>query len=94
MDTYQRSIAKTLSWRICATTITVLVALAVTREIRFAATIGVLDTLLKLGTYYGHERLWNRIPMGQVKPPATRSLDNARRKDGTDRDSRGHPGPG
>ena len=31
----------------------------------FAAGIGLCDTLIKLFIYFGHERLWNRIPYGR-----------------------------
>ncbi len=69
MESHRRSIAKALSWRVCATIITGLVAWAVTREIRFAATIGALDAAFKLGIYYAHERMWNRISLGRTEPP-------------------------
>ena len=69
MESHRRSIAKALSWRAGGTIVTALVAFAVTREIRLAATIGALDTVLKVGAYYVHERLWNRISFGLPKPP-------------------------
>jgi uncharacterized membrane protein len=34
-----------------------------------AARIGVLDTVIKIGAFYIHERLWNRIGLGKQKPP-------------------------
>ena len=69
MDSFYRSIVKTLSWRIIATIITTFVAWLVTGEKIFAATIGIADTLIKLFVYYGHERIWNRINFGKTKPP-------------------------
>ena len=68
-DTHRRSLVKALSWRILATVITVSVALIITGNVRLAAEIGLLDSLLKLGIYYFHERIWNRVPYGQGKPP-------------------------
>ena len=65
----KHSIAKTLSWRALATVITACVAWVVTDEIRVAATVGLLDALIKFGAYYAHERIWNRIPFGQATPP-------------------------
>ncbi len=69
METHTRSIIKTLSWRFIATFITALIALAITGELRVAAEIGLLDTLIKLGAYYGHERIWLRIGIGMPKGP-------------------------
>jgi len=67
METTRRSIVKALSWRLLATLITTGLVLAITGEGSFAATIGVADTSLKLLIYFGHERLWNRIPFGREK---------------------------
>lgn len=66
MESHKRSIAKALSWRVWATLITTCVAFLMTGEMTVAIEIGLLDTLLKLGAYYGHERLWLRIPFGKA----------------------------
>lgn len=65
MESTRRSIAKALSWRILATLITTSIAYALTGKGEFAATIGLADTLFKFFVYFGHERLWNRIPFGR-----------------------------
>ena len=31
--------------------------------------IGFLDTGIKLGAYYGHERIWDRVSLGKMKQP-------------------------
>lgn len=62
-----RSIVKALSWRFCATLITTVVVYFMTGKIDDAVEIGVLDTLAKLGLYFGHERLWERIRFGRVR---------------------------
>jgi uncharacterized membrane protein len=67
METARRSVAKALSWRAVATVITTALVYVATGEAEFAATIGVADTVLKLGTYIAHERLWNRIPYGRER---------------------------
>jgi len=69
MESHTRSIVKTFSWRLVATVITFAVAWILTRRIALAAEIGIADTLLKLGAYYSHERMWNRVSFGQLKPP-------------------------
>ncbi len=68
-DSRSRSIVKALSWRGVAMIITTSIAWVITNDIHFAATIGVVDTLVKLGGYYMHERMWNRIQFGRVKHP-------------------------
>jgi len=65
METRKRSLAKALSWRFFATFITALVVFAMTGELAFAAKIGLLDTTIKLGAYFVHERVWLRIPFGR-----------------------------
>ena len=67
MESTRRSIAKSLSWRILATLITSAIAYAVTGKGEFAAAIGLVDTGVKFFIYFGHERLWNRIPYGRLE---------------------------
>lgn len=69
MDLPKRTMVKSLSWRMLATLITATVAWIITGRLRFAASIGVVDALLKFGVYYMHERAWNRIGYGREKPP-------------------------
>lgn len=67
MESTRRSIVKALSWRLLATAITASLVYAWTGEGEFAATIGLSDTALKLFIYFGHERVWNRIPFGRER---------------------------
>ena len=69
LETRRRSMAKSVSWRICAGFITAGVALAMTGQLAFAAKIGLVDTTVKLGIYFFHERLWNKIDYGRVPAP-------------------------
>ncbi len=69
MESHARTIAKALSWRFVATTITFTVAWCITRKLTFAAEIGIADTIIKLGAYYFHERLWIRIKFGKLIRP-------------------------
>jgi uncharacterized membrane protein len=69
MESHTRTIAKALSWRIVATTITFTVAWLITRKVTFAAEIGIADTIIKLGAYYFHERVWIRIKFGKLIRP-------------------------
>jgi uncharacterized membrane protein len=65
METKKRSVAKAVSWRIIATIITTVLALAITGQWEFAAAIGLADTIFKFFVYFAHERLWNRINFGR-----------------------------
>jgi len=66
-ETRARSIVKALSWRVFATLITTGVVYAMTGRIDNALEIGVVDTLVKLGLYFGHERAWARINYGRYR---------------------------
>ena len=67
METRWRSLVKALSWRFLATLITTAVVWSLTGEGKFAATVGILDTTIKLGVYFLHERIWLRLPFGKIK---------------------------
>ena len=69
METHIRTIAKALSWRFIATLVTFTIAWIITKELKFAAEIGLIDTVIKLGAYYFHERAWIGIEFGKKKPP-------------------------
>ncbi len=69
MESHIRSIAKALSWRFLATLITFSVAWVITGQLTLAAEIGLADTLIKLGVYYSHERLWVRVRFGKLRTP-------------------------
>lgn len=59
-----RAIVKTLCYRILMILITIAISLAVVGDIAEATSIGLAANIVKTGTYYGYERLWNRITWG------------------------------
>jgi uncharacterized membrane protein len=65
-DSHQRTIAKTLTWRVLSLGITATVAWFLTREVYFAACLGAVDTCVKLGGYYFHERIWELNRFGRT----------------------------
>ena len=69
METHFRSILKAVTWRAGGTVITCLIAWLLTDDLDLAARIGILDTLLKVGAFYVHERAWNRLQIGKMEPP-------------------------
>jgi len=69
MDTHLRSVAKAVSWRIGGTAVTFAVTWLVSGKMDLAAKVGLLDTLVKIGAFYFHERIWHRIGFGKLKRP-------------------------
>lgn len=69
METHTRSIIKAISWRAGGTVVTFTAAWILVGKFDLAAKIGVLDTVIKVGAFYIHERLWNHINFGKQKPP-------------------------
>lgn len=60
-----RSVVKGITWRVFATLDTVLIAWLITNQIKFALSIGGIEVVTKLGLYYLHERVWNKINLGK-----------------------------
>ncbi len=69
MESHIRSIAKAITWRTGGTIVTFAVAWTITGDLSLSAGIGLLDTVVKLGAFYVHERVWNRLDFGKQKPP-------------------------
>jgi len=60
----RRSLAKTLTWRVTATTDTFLISLLITGSFAWATSIASIEVLTKMFPYYGHERVWARLGWG------------------------------
>ena len=56
-----RSIYKTISWRVIATTDTFIISYFVTGFFTWATIIASIEVFTKMGLYYVHERGWARI---------------------------------
>ncbi len=69
MDSHTRSLAKAVSYRLLGSTCTALVVFLVSGRLGVSLGAGVLDMVLKIGLYFLHERVWDRIPFGRAKPP-------------------------
>jgi uncharacterized membrane protein len=59
-----RALLKTVLYRTVMVAITVAVAFAFTDSGSEALSIGLTANLIKTGTYYGYERLWDRCSWG------------------------------
>jgi len=63
-----RSVAKTISWRTIGTLDTVIISYFITGDLKMAASIGSIELFTKMILYYFHERAWNKISFGKIKP--------------------------
>ncbi|MDA7564323.1 DUF2061 domain-containing protein [Pelagibacteraceae bacterium] len=63
MATLNRSLAKTISWRIIATLDTFIISFFITKELKIAGIIAALEVLTKTFLYFFHERIWNKIKL-------------------------------
>lgn len=59
-----RAVVKTALYRLLMICISVVVAYAVVGDVSAALSIGLATNVVKTGTYYGYERLWDRIAWG------------------------------
>jgi len=69
--TTHRAAAKTISWRVVASTDTFLLGFAVITltdlsAAGIAGAIAGLEVLTKMVLYYVHERVWQRVPQEEV----------------------------
>jgi uncharacterized membrane protein len=69
MESHYRSITKAITWRAGGTVVTFAVAWILTGNAGLSVGIGLLDSAVKIGAFYAHERVWNRVSFGKLKPP-------------------------
>ena len=59
-DSVRKSVMKTMSWRIVATTTTFVISWIVTGSLLAGGAIASIEFWAKLALYYAHERAWAR----------------------------------
>ncbi len=64
-ETHARSIAKAVSWRLLGTLATSLIVFVFTRRVVLSLAIGVLEFVSKIGFFWLHERVWDRLQFGR-----------------------------
>ena len=74
-DKHYRSLVKAISWRTTGTIDTMIVSYLVTGKFKLALTISGVEFFTKIGLYYAHERLWEKLTFGRVKEPVKPSFD-------------------
>ena len=62
--TKRRSVAKSLTWRIIATIITIITAFAFYGDVTTAMSLGISVNFYKMFGYYVHERIWENTRWG------------------------------
>ena len=67
METHARTILKSLTWRVGGLLLTVASAWLITRKVEVAASIGAVDTAVKVVAFYFHERLWLKVRFGRLR---------------------------
>jgi len=60
-----RSFIKSLSYRIFGTLSSFIVVYVITGEKTLSVLIAFWETVVKVGIYYWHERIWNKITWGR-----------------------------
>ena len=69
MESNSRSLFKAISYRMLGSAATALIVFLLSGRAALSIGTGVLDMVVKIGLYYLHERIWERIPFGRTKPP-------------------------
>lgn len=66
-ETNTRSIVKGISWRFLATSTTIIIVYVFFKRLDLAIAAGLIETVLKVGLYWAHERAWFRIRWGKKR---------------------------
>ncbi len=66
-ETNKRSIAKGISWRIIATGTTIVIIYVFFGRLDLAIAAGLIESVLKIGLYWAHERAWFKVRWGKKR---------------------------
>jgi len=66
MDTYNRTIAKTVTYRITTFVLTIAIMFSLTNEVAMSATYGILSLTIGALSFFLHERAWTYLRWGSV----------------------------
>ena len=66
-ETNKRSITKGITWRAVATTTTVIIVYVFFGRLDLAIAAGVIESVLKIGLYWAHERVWHKVKWGKKR---------------------------
>jgi uncharacterized membrane protein len=65
MEKHARTIFKTLSWRILASSTTLLLVYFFTNDVIISAGVCIIEMIVKTLIYYIHERVWDKTNYGR-----------------------------
>lgn len=66
-DKHYRSIVKAISWRVTGSIDTMVITFLITGKWTFALAVSGVELFTKVGLYYVHERVWEKLNFGRVK---------------------------
>ena len=66
-ESHSRSVAKAISWRILGTLVTTALVFVFTRRLVLSLAVGAAEFLAKIGLFWLHERLWDRVAWGRER---------------------------
>ena len=66
-ETNRRSIVKGITWRVVATTTTVIIVYFFFGRLDLAIMAGVIESVVKIALFWGHERIWHQIKWGNKR---------------------------
>ena len=66
-ETNRRSIVKGISWRVVATSTTIVIVYVFFGRLDLAIAAGLIETVLKVGLYWEHERAWFKVRWGKKR---------------------------
>lgn len=66
-ESHTRSLLKTITWRVIATSTIIAIAYFTTGDIDVALKMGSIEFFVKMILYYFHERAWQAAPRGTVR---------------------------
>lgn len=64
-DKHSRTFLKTMSWRVIATTTTMVLVFLFTGSLTLSLGLGAVEVVTKMMFYYLHERAWNSVAWGK-----------------------------
>ena len=76
---HKRTMLKTITWRIVATSTTMTIVFLFTGELTLSVGVGVVEVVSKMIFYYIHEHIWNKISYGKSEHPLNKLLLSVRR---------------
>jgi len=66
-ETNKRSVVKGITWRVIATTTTMIIVYLFFGRLDLAIATGLIESVLKIGLFWVHERAWFKVRWGRAK---------------------------